>query len=101
MFSVLLQKQNTACEFLITKQNKDGGWGESFLSCVKREYVHHSESQIVNTAWAILTLLGGEYPCINPIRRGCKFLRDKQMVNGDWPQESICGVFNKNCMISY
>lgn len=35
------------------------------------------------------------------IRRGIRFLLSRQMANGDWDQESICGVFNKNCMIRY
>ena len=30
-----------------------------------------------------------------------KVIVDKQLANGDWKQESITGVFNKNCMISY
>ena len=35
------------------------------------------------------------------IRRGVLLLLARQCPNGDWPQESISGVFNKNCMISY
>ena len=35
------------------------------------------------------------------IRRGVRVLLDRQLVSGDWAQESISGVFNKNCMISY
>ena len=28
-------------------------------------------------------------------------MRRKQLANGDWNQESISGVFNANCAISY
>lgn len=35
------------------------------------------------------------------IRRGVQLLLQRQLANGDWAQESISGVFNKNAMISY
>jgi squalene cyclase len=30
-----------------------------------------------------------------------RLLQSRQLPTGDWAQESISGVFNKNCMISY
>ncbi|KUL84980.1 hypothetical protein ZTR_07860 [Talaromyces verruculosus] len=36
-----------------------------------------------------------------PIRRGIKLLMSRQQANGEWLQESIEGVFNMSCMISY
>jgi len=36
-----------------------------------------------------------------PIDRAIKYLISKQLPNGDWEQESISGVFNANCSISY
>ena len=38
-----------ACAFLLSKQNDDGGWGESFESCIEKKYVPHSSSQLVFT----------------------------------------------------
>jgi squalene cyclase len=35
------------------------------------------------------------------IRKGIQFLLKSQLSNGDWNQQSINGVFNGNCMISY
>lgn len=90
-----------ACEFLVSKQQDDGGWGETFMSCVTREYVQHPRSQVVNTAWAVLALLKGGHRDQQVIRRGVKLLIQRQQSSGDWEQESISGVFNKNCMISY
>ncbi|GAM17601.1 hypothetical protein SAMD00019534_007760 [Acytostelium subglobosum LB1] len=90
-----------ACKFLLSKQRDDGGWGESFMSNVTKEYVHNDQSQIVNTGWALLTLMAAKYPQREPIERGIKFLISRQYPNGDFPQESIIGVFNFNCMISY
>ncbi|CAG8729255.1 22155_t:CDS:2, partial [Gigaspora rosea] len=58
------------CDFLISKQKEDGGWGESYKSCETGTYVHHENSQVVNTAWALLALMAGKYPNEEPIRRG-------------------------------
>ncbi len=90
-----------ACHFLIEKQNQDGGWGESFQSCVRKEYVPHPRSQIVNTSWALLSLMAARYPDHAPIEKAIRFLLAKQEENGDWPQESISGVFNHTCAITY
>lgn len=93
---------NKACEFLLSKQRADGGWGESFMSNVTKEYAQHPEqSQIVNTAWAVLSLMAARWPDRAPIDRGIKLLCSRQFPNGDFPQEAIVGVFNFNCMISY
>eukprot|EP01096_Ripella_sp_DP13-Kostka_P007824 TRINITY_DN2887_c0_g1_i1.p1 TRINITY_DN2887_c0_g1~~TRINITY_DN2887_c0_g1_i1.p1 ORF type:complete len:720 (+),score=260.70 TRINITY_DN2887_c0_g1_i1:33-2162(+) len=90
-----------ACQFLIAHQREDGGWGESFQSCVQMNWVEHPDgSQIVNTAWAVLTLLVAEWDQ-EPIKRGVEYMRSKQLANGDWTQEGISGVFNANCAISY
>lgn len=90
-----------ACEFLVQKQRSDGGWGESYLSCVERRYVEHETSQIVNTAWAVLGLMAAKYPNRSVIEKGIQFLISSQLSSGDWPFEEIKGVFNKNCMIEY
>lgn len=90
-----------ACEFLLSKQQTDGGWGETFESCVTRKYVQHVRSQVVNTAWAVLVLLKAKHENRAAIERGVGLLRSRQLRSGDWAQESISGVFNKNCMISY
>ncbi len=90
-----------ACDFLISKQKSDGGWGESHLSCVTGKYANHEQSQVVNTAWALLSLMASNYPNKDLIDHGIKFLLKRQMKNGDWPQEGISGVFNQNSMITY
>lgn len=89
------------CEFLVSKQNADGGWGESFESCVQKEYVAHHESQVVNTAWALLTLMAAGYADKKVIDRGIEFLISMQEPTGDFPQHGISGVFNHSCGITY
>ncbi|XP_064371488.1 lanosterol synthase-like [Dromaius novaehollandiae] len=79
----------------------DGGWGEDFESCEQHVYVQSAALQIHNTCWALLGLMAVRYPDISVLERGIKVLIDKQLPNGDWPQENIAGVFNKLCAISY
>ena len=90
-----------ACEYLAGKQRQDGSWGESYRSCVELKYIEHKNGQIINTAWALLGLLSAKYPDKQVIEKGLAFLFSRQMSNGDWPQEGISGVFNKNCMETY
>ncbi|KAG0174988.1 Lanosterol synthase (Oxidosqualene--lanosterol cyclase) [Apophysomyces sp. BC1034] len=89
------------CDFLISKQEADGGWGETYKSCELRVYSHNPTSQVVNTAWALMALMEAKYPHEEPIRRGIELIMKRQQENGEWLQENIEGVFNKNCMISY
>jgi len=90
-----------ACEFILSKQKEDGGWGESFQACVTRQYSEHKESQVVNTAWALLALMAADWHDERPIRKAIELLIQRQQDNGDWEQEGISGVFNGNCMITY
>lgn len=89
-----------ACHFLVSKQRADGGWGESYRACELCEYVQ-AESQVVNTAWAVIALLHARYPDTDVIRRGVALIMARQRPDGSWAQEQIEGIFNHNCAISY
>ncbi|KAH9248062.1 lanosterol synthase [Batrachochytrium salamandrivorans] len=79
----------------------DGGWGESYRTCETGVWVNHKQSQVVQTAWALMSLMAAKYPMPSPIKKGIALIMSRQLPNGEWPQEAIEGVFNKNCMISY
>ncbi|KAL1991905.1 hypothetical protein VTN49DRAFT_5213 [Thermomyces lanuginosus] len=89
------------CDFLVSKQKEDGGWGESYLSNERHVYVQHEKSQVVQTAWALLGLMEAEYPDQEVIRCGIKLIMSRQQRNGEWLQEAIEGIFNMSCTIWY
>ena len=92
---------NHACQFLVSKQQVDGGWGESFESCSKQVYTQSKQSQVVNTSWALLSLMAANFEDKTVIEKGINLLLERQTRTGDWLQENISGVFNYNCMITY
>ena len=88
------------CDFLVSKQLPDGGWGESYKSCETGAYVHHPQgSQVVMTCWAIIGLMSAGYGDRAPIERGVRLVMGRQEGNGGWRQEGIEGVFNKSVYV--
>ncbi|KAJ8094618.1 Lanosterol synthase (Oxidosqualene--lanosterol cyclase) [Marasmius tenuissimus] len=90
-----------ACDYLISKQREDGGWGEDFKTCLKEKWVDHEDTQVVQTCWAAMALMHGRYPHPEPIERAVKLVMSRQLPDGSWKQEAIEGVFNKTCSIAY
>ncbi|CAM9090050.1 unnamed protein product, partial [Ectocarpus fasciculatus] len=98
-----------AMTFLLSKQNPNGGWGESYVACVDKAYsvdgtghgFGDDSSGVVQTAWALLGLLAGGCKDQGAIDRGVRYLMRKQLPSGDWAQENITGVFNRSCGITY
>jgi cycloartenol synthase len=97
-----------AVQFLLGKQNANGGWGESYLACVNKAYpiegtgdLGEGQSGVVQTAWAMLALMKAGCSNKNALTRGKNFLMERQMASGDWDQEGITGVFNRSCGITY
>ena len=96
------------CNFLLSRQRENGGWGEDFTSCYDKDYavngaVEYGDegSCVVNTGWALLALSEAHCSDVDAVKRGIKYLMKRQMPSGDWPQEGISGVFNRSCGITY
>uniref|UniRef100_A0A2N9EML5 Terpene cyclase/mutase family member n=1 Tax=Fagus sylvatica TaxID=28930 RepID=A0A2N9EML5_FAGSY len=65
-----------ACEFLLSKQLPNGGWGESYLSSQNKVWtnIEGNRANLVQTAWALLSLIDAGQAQIDPtpIHRGVK-----------------------------
>lgn len=90
-----------ACEFLLSHQMADGGWGESYRASELKVWVDSETSQVVATSWAVIALMYAGYNEKEPIRRALQMIMSRQKSNGEWAAESIEGVFNCSCMITY
>ncbi|KAG2668086.1 hypothetical protein I3760_15G143600 [Carya illinoinensis] len=94
-----------ACEFLLSKQLPNGGWGESYLSSHNKVWTNleGNRANVVQTAWAVLSLIEAGQAKIDPtpIHRGVRLLINSQTKDGDFPQEEITGVFFRYCGLNY
>jgi len=81
-----------AVAWLVSKQNPDGGWGESCLSYAETGAHGVGESTSSQTAWALLALLcAGEVDSFSVIR-GVNYLLRKQDPQGFWPERMRTGT---------
>ena len=91
----------SACRWLLDRQHEDGGWGEHHSGCMTGEYVPHGESQIIQTAWALIALLEAGASDWPAIVRGVRFLIDRQCADGTWPKQDMAGVFFRTALLDY
>lgn len=89
------------CDFLVSRQLEDGGWGESMKSSETHTYVSTKESLVVQTAWVLIGLLLAEYPDKNVLRKAAELIISRQQKTGEWKFEQVEGVFNHSCAIEY
>ncbi len=75
-----------ACDWLISVQRTDGGWGED-----EETYAHatpgtFTESTPSQTAWALLGLMSAGRADHPSVARGIAWLRATQKDNGEWEE---------------
>jgi lanosterol synthase len=68
---------------------------------VSGAYVEHRESQVIQTAWALMTLLEARDPDWGAIVRGSRFLIEQQEESGGWPRQDPAGVFFRTALLDY
>ncbi|MCA9522952.1 MAG: FAD-dependent monooxygenase [Myxococcales bacterium] len=90
-----------ACAWLIERQREDGGWGEHWSSCIDKEYVENGESQVIQTAWALMTLLEARSPEWGALTRAARFLLEAQSEDGGWPKQDGAGIFFDSAVLDY
>ncbi|MCY3728646.1 MAG: FAD-dependent monooxygenase [Nitrospira sp.] len=90
-----------ACQWLLDRQRKDGGWGEHHSGCLTGRYVAHEESQVIQTAWALMALLEAGDSNWTAISQGTRFLLDTQEADGTWPKQDMAGVFFRTALLDY
>ncbi len=90
-----------ACQWLLARQRRDGGWGEHHSGSPGGKYVEHEESQVIHTAWALIALLESGDSNWPAIMRGIEFLLKTQNSDGTWPKQDMAGVFFRTALLDY
>ena len=89
-----------ACEFILSHQREDGGWGESYKvsglrsyllfvvgfgscllfleSCEQSKWIEHEDTQVVQTCWAVKSLMYAKYPHPEPIEKAVRLVMSRQ-----------------------
>ncbi|MFO1024591.1 MAG: prenyltransferase/squalene oxidase repeat-containing protein [Acetobacteraceae bacterium] len=90
-----------AVSFLCMTQRDDGSWGEHFSGCLTGSYVGNPTGLVISTSWAVLALLRASADLLPAARRGLDWLAARQQPDGDWPRDSVNGVFFGTAMLDY
>ncbi len=90
-----------AVDWLHSVQQPDGGWGEHHSGCLTGSYVANAGSLVIMTSWAVLALLRATNSVTPTVRRGLGWLASRQLPDGDWPRDSVNGVFFGTAMLDY
>ena len=93
-----------ACRWLVKARLADGGWGEAWQGLLEERSVPHACSQVIMTSWALIALLRAGYQgekAQEAVAGGIQLLKDRQLPNGDWPEEAVAGVFFNTAMLHY
>jgi squalene-hopene/tetraprenyl-beta-curcumene cyclase len=81
-----------AVDWLLSKQNKDGGWGETCASYMDLSLAGTGVSTASQTAWAMIALLAvANEQCRGAIETGIQYLLEQQ-CDGTWNERCYTGA---------
>jgi squalene-hopene/tetraprenyl-beta-curcumene cyclase len=81
-----------AIEWLVSKQNADGGWGEDGTSYYDGHHGEGNGSTASQTAWALLGLMAAGAVDHPAVTRGIDYLLRARPENGLWHEETYTAV---------
>ncbi len=81
-----------AARWLISRQNPDGGWGESCRSYDDPSLKGRGGSTASQTGWALMALMSLEKVAEPAFRKGLEYLLRTQQQDGNWPEEPFTGT---------
>ena len=91
-----------AVHWIKSRQNIDGGWGESCSSYDDTSLAGFGESTPSQTGWALLALMATNEIHAVAVAKGVKYLLSTQKPDGSWEEEQFTGTgFPKFFMIRY
>jgi squalene-hopene/tetraprenyl-beta-curcumene cyclase len=91
-----------AANWIKSKQNSDGGWGEVCESYFDRSLMGCGPSTASQTGWALLSLFAAGEAQSKSAAMGIKYLLDTQNADGTWDEDAFTGTgFPKFFMIKY
>jgi len=91
-----------AVNWLKSKQNLDGGWGETCESYHDVTLAGVGASTASQTAWALLALMAAGEAGSSTVSRGIQYLLSIQKSDGTWDEDQYTGTgFPKYFMIKY
>ncbi|MDA8428207.1 MAG: squalene--hopene cyclase, partial [Geobacteraceae bacterium] len=91
-----------AVNWLKSRQNMDGGWGETCESYHDPSLAGIGESTPSQTGWALLSLMSAGEANSSTVARGIQYLIANQKSDGTWDEEQYTGTgFPKFFMIKY
>jgi squalene-hopene/tetraprenyl-beta-curcumene cyclase len=81
-----------AVTWLLSRQNPDGGWGESCYTYDDPRTAGMGKSTASQTAWALLALLHAGEAKHPAVARGVRFLLETRTPNDHWEEKEFTGT---------
>jgi squalene-hopene/tetraprenyl-beta-curcumene cyclase len=81
-----------AAAWLLSRQNPDGGWGESCYSYEDPRTAGMGKSTASQTAWALMGLLHVGEAGSPAVARGVRFLLETRAPHGLWDEREFTGT---------